>query len=223
MGFAALYKNTAWGVLNHGDLSISGGWGGSDTSMEARIDQLADDHKIGMGTHTLSTWVRREGLYSRNHRDGIAYRADADLAQAVTVSSNQIMLTPLAGTTAANLRTGFDGNDGHLLINDEIITYGAASLSGNVLTLSSLGRGQNGSTAAAHAIGARVRRLWTHSYGHSYDAGLEMMVNTIAPRLADIVDLGFTDFSLDGNEAATVSHDAMGLSAFVERFLFRAV
>ncbi|MCY4421495.1 MAG: fibronectin type III domain-containing protein, partial [Acidimicrobiaceae bacterium] len=226
LGFAALYKDAGWGLLDPSDLSISSVWGGSDSALRDTISQLAADHRIGFGTHTLSNWVRRTGPIAAADRANLAYRADARLARAVNAGATTIDLVPLEVTTAANLQAGFEppprglSSAGHLLIDEEIIEYTEASLSGGVLRLSGLTRGASNSVAAGHAKDARARRLWAYGYGSSYNAGLGMMVNAVAPRMADIVDLGITDISLDGNEATTLSHDALGLSALLERFYF---
>ena len=70
----------------------------------------------------------------------------------------------------------------------------------------------------------QVRRFegyWHYGYGKDFNAGTEMMLTEIAPRIADLYELGLDHLSLDGNEAALLEHDAMAASAFAGKNLRR--
>ena len=220
LGFASVYRNTQWGVTTGGGtLSVSSNFGGSDTALRTLIQTTERDFRVGIGSHSLANWLGFTNQVARANRQGLAFLADAVLASNVGIFDPTLTLSPLPGTDLDNLRSGFPpnpGNDRFLLIDDEILSYSGAIVSGNNVQLTGLQRGQHASSRATHESGASVRRLWNEGYGGSYQAGFDMMVDTIAPRYAQLIDLGVADFSFDGMERAKLSHDVLGMSAFLQ-------
>lgn len=220
IGFESIYRNTGWGLFNGGgDLSVRSDLGGSDAALSSVISSLNTNHRIGLGSHSLSNWIGDTNSVTTSNRGGIARRATGVLAANLSSTATSVTISGLPNETVSQLLGSFSNTDGatSVLIDNEIIAYGSATQSGSNIILSGLTRGVHGSSAVAHSTGATANRLWHYSYGGDYDAGLQLALENLAPRYAAIYGLGLSEFSYDGSEALMLTHDAVGLSAFPEK------
>ena len=220
IGFEHIYRNTGWGFFNGGGTyTINSAFGSSDASLQTALTNTHNNDHIGIGSHTLSSWVHHTNAVSVANRAGLSFKASGNLKTALSSSGNALTIAATAQQSLGDLQTAFNnpGGDNFLLIDNEILTYTGTAVSGSDLQLTGLTRGIHSSSAAAHNAGAEVRRLWHYSYGSDYNAGFDMALNTIAPRIADAIDLGIRDYSFDGAEAMLLGHDAVGLSAFTAK------
>ncbi len=222
IGVEGIYRNTRWGLFNSGgDFTVKNEFGGSDSGLSASI-QNAKNYHLTLGSHSLSSMVDHENSVAKADRRGLAYRGIGNLVSDITDSSETLAISPVVGTTIANLEKAFPAPSSTddtflILIDDELIEYTGSLRWGNILYLTGLQRSQYSTAAVYHTANSEVRNLWQYGRNSPFIAGLGMMVNTIAPRLSSLLDLDIGDFSFDGYESALLAgYDSMGLSLFSE-------
>lgn len=235
VGFESVYADELWGIFSShgGSYTIRTNLGGTHSDPDRRFKQVVEDTKriyhVGIGSHSLSNWVAPGDAVVINNRQGLAYGAVGTLRSVLGPLGGGIQVKPPSGLTVSQLTQGWYGfhNPGDyyhdidktVLIGSEIVRYGGFSVNQGqgYVTLTGVHRGERGTSAQTHGRDTTIRRLIGYGYSHTYVAGFDMGVNTIAPRMSTVIDLGIADFSFDGSEAALMTHDALGLAAFVKK------
>ena len=80
-------------------------------------------------------------------------------------ATSTIITIPVASINSLNAYDNFDNNGGMLQIDDELFTY--TGITGNTFT--GVRRGQQGTTKAAHAVGAQAFKVYDYRWRYAYN------------------------------------------------------
>jgi hypothetical protein len=187
-------------------------FGGDDTSA-ARLVKAAGARGVGVGTHTLSSFVHADDPYlSPSPHSDLATAGAAILAAELEADATTVHLHHDCGAPDA-LQPGVVGRT--LRIDDEFISWTTAIPQRDGWRLEGVARGRWRSVPTHHAAGATVTRVVENEYAGAL-AGLPL-IDKIAVRLAEIREkVGTSAMSYDGLEgAAFTGWGAYGMARLV--------
>ena len=165
-GSNALVLHYITGAFTNSEtINEAGGWSATVTSSTESGDSYgaylstaptyaSDEKEIliyhrNHGMHQRTNNVKVEGAISEIANTSLT-SALAAAATSITVENASLFHQVVNGAAISN------ANPGYVKINDEIITYNAISSDGKTITVSTSGRGTNGTTDTTHASGAIV-------------------------------------------------------------------
>ena len=192
VGWKSIYRDTGWGVFNNGSLGFGSAFGGNEARLRAAIAKVKAKH-VSLGTHSLFSFV--PGSLGARYPGDLAVTYYGVLDGAHAADATTLTVQPYPGTSVDELKANFRKGE-KLVIGNELMRFRTKTDGTNDITLSNLNRGWRGTTAVAHASGARVGKLARPAYSGEYVAGLKLMYDVLAPALAEKMDLGITSFFL---------------------------
>ena len=213
VGWKSIYRDTGWGVFNNGSLGFGSHFGGSEAGLRAAIAKVKAKH-VSLGTHSLFSFV--PGSLGARYPGDLAVTYYGVLDGAHAADATTLTVRPYPGTSVDQLKENF-GKGENLVIGNELMRFRAKTDGTNDITLSNLDRGFRGTTAVAHASGARVGKLTRPAYSGEYVAGLKLMYDVLVPALVEKMDLGLGSLSYDGSEWLSRSHGAVGHNLVMEK------
>ena len=201
LGWQTVYRNSGWGAFAGGDLGVSPDFGGNDAGLRAAAER-ASARRVGLGSHSLFGTI--PASLATRHVADLLVTHYAILDAELTATAASLRLRPYPGTTAAALPRGFGDGAGTVRIGAELIAYRRVSAAPDGgLVLAGLQRGHEDSRAATHAAGTRVGRLGEAPGQAGYLAGLRLLHELLAPRLADRLNQGVSTFTFGGSHRLT--------------------
>ncbi len=146
-------------------LNEAGGWSATVTSSVESGDSfgayLATAPVYASDEKEILVYHRNHGMHQRTNNvkieGAISEVGNTSLTSALAAAATTITVdNAIAFHKVVNGAAISNANPGYVKINDEIITYNAISSDGKTITVSTSGRGTNGTTDTTHASGAIV-------------------------------------------------------------------
>ncbi|MGW1086237.1 NEW3 domain-containing protein [Streptomyces sp. NPDC002596] len=180
-----------------GHYQFNSSLGGSDAGAKAAAD-IAKANGVQLGVHTISDFIGTNDPYIRPKTSpDIARGLRATLTRPVGADDKTLYLSSCAPMTS-----GPRGRS--LVIDGEVVTYGAASQVGDECQVTGVDRHSWGTAAAAHASSDTVARLPQNAYGGAL-GGLGILKD-ISARFSTIWNTtGIMSMSYDGLESSSES------------------
>ena len=224
-GLKWIYRlGDSWGVFEHGGgYPIKDVFGGTDEGLAAAI-KIAAAKGVRVGTHSISGFLRShdDPTIRGELPPDLAEQGRAALSRGLNPGSAEIYLrkSGFYDRNAFESRSGYGTSRRfkYVRIGDELIGYvDVIDVSQDEVKLGNLQRGDHGTRAARHPVGATVHKLWyLEGWYSAYHAGPSLL-RPMATRIAEVINkTGLRLYAYDGLESwVRTGHDTLLASQFV--------